>query len=97
MSDANKWQASPNPVPAFTSIASFAEQYFVAIDGQTVFNLTLFTYSPGSKALHVHINGVKQRRGIDFIETSTTSFTLDEALEVGDTVMAEAFNISVAV
>jgi hypothetical protein len=97
MSDATVWSRPGSPVPAFNAGAAFAEQYFTATANQSVFTITAFTYTPGNKTLHVYVNGVKQRRGIDFAETSSTTFTLDTGLDVGDTVMAEAFSIRILV
>jgi len=57
----------------------------------TVFNLTNFTYITGTGSLHIYINGVKQRTGIDFIESSNSSFTLTESPLLGDVVTAEGF------
>lgn len=59
-------------------------QSFVGMAGQTVFNVTAFTYVPGTNSLLVFINGQKQQYPRDFAETSSTSFTLVEAVLVGD-------------
>ncbi len=58
-------------------------QSFVGTAGQTVFNITNFTYTPGTNSLLVFINGQRQTLR-DFAETSTTSFTLTEGVAVGD-------------
>ena len=59
-------------------------QSFLAIAGQTLFTLTNFTYTIGTNSLLVWINGQKQQLPRDFVETSTTSFTLIEGVVAGD-------------
>lgn len=68
---------------------------FAATAAQTVFNLTQ-AYLVGQGRLDVYISGVKQRSGIDFTETSPTSFTLSEGLEAGEIVEAVYFSASQA-
>jgi hypothetical protein len=69
-------------------------QVFAPTDGQTVFNLTLFSYTIGTNSLLVFINGIKQRVGVDFTETSTTSFTLLTAVTALDTVEVIGFPLA---
>ena len=64
------------------------EQAFVATAGQTVFNLTSFTYTPGINSLQVYVNGLKQVLGEAYTETSTTSFTFVSGLNDGAIVEA---------
>lgn len=59
-------------------------QSFVGTAGQTVFNLTNFTYTPNTNSLELYINGTLQVSGRDYIETSLSSFTLVEGVVVGD-------------
>lgn len=54
-----------------------------ATDGQTVFATS--SYVPGSNNLSVYINGVRQDASA-YTETSATSFTLSEGVDVGDNV-----------
>lgn len=61
-------------------------QSFTATAGQTVFNITAFTYVVNTNSLLVFINGQKQQSGRDFSETSTSSFTLLEGCVEGDNV-----------
>lgn len=60
---------------------------FVATAGQTVFNLSN-SYVIGNNQLQVYINGVYQTIGVNYTETSTTSFTLTSGVESGDRVTA---------
>jgi hypothetical protein len=62
------------------------QQRLASTAGQTVFNLTAFNYVPGTSSLIVFINGQKQTLGIDFVETSTSSFTFTSALTAVDVV-----------
>jgi hypothetical protein len=59
-------------------------QSFVGTAGQTLYNLTNFTYTPGTNSLTVYINGNLQMVGRDYTETSSTSFTLNEGVIAGD-------------
>lgn len=61
-------------------------QSFTGTAGQTVFNLTNYTYTPGTNSLEVYINGSLQRSGRDYSETSSTSFTLFDGVIAGDLV-----------
>jgi hypothetical protein len=69
------------------------EQQFTATAGQTVFTLTLGTYLPGSNALEVYINGVKQP-ATAYTETSETTFTMGAAMRVGDYILARVYKFS---
>lgn len=69
-------------------------QSFVPTDGQTVFNITFFTYTIGTNSLLVFINGQKQRLGSDFTETSTTSFTLTSPVLATDSVEVIGFPLA---
>ena len=64
------------------------EQAFTATAGQTVFNLTSFSYTPGINSLQVYVNGLKQVLGEAYTETSTTSFTFVSGLNEGAIVEA---------
>jgi hypothetical protein len=63
-------------------------EYFVATAGQTVFTLTLFTYTPGSKRLMVFVNGVKQvlPANGNYVETNSTQVTFTPGLNLNDQV-----------
>lgn len=62
------------------------EQSFIATIGQTLFNLTKFTYTPGTNSLFVYVNGLFRVVTRDFIETSGASFTLIIPAIAGDKV-----------
>lgn len=68
---------------------------FSATAGQTVFNLTK-AYLVDQGRIDVYISGIKQRSGVDFTETSPTSFTLSEGLDAGTIVEAVYFSASQA-
>lgn len=58
-------------------------QSFTGLAGQTVFNITNFTYTPGTNSLLVFINGQRQTLR-DFVETDLDTFTLNEGVIAGD-------------
>jgi hypothetical protein len=65
-----------------TSVANFT-----ATAGQTVFTLP-WSYTQGIENLAIFVNGSKQIVNVNYVETSTTSFTMSNGLNVGDLVQA---------
>lgn len=95
MSTASIYEGGRTLVPVVNSVANIVRQRFnVNVEGQTLFNLTLFNYAPDTGTLFVFINGVIQTYALDYLETSSTSFTLNVGINVGDTVLAVAFGIN---
>ena len=69
-----------------------------ATQGQTLFTLTSIQYQPGVNNLSVFVNGSKQVSGTNFQETSSTTVTFVDGLNVGDIVefsTAEAISTTV--
>jgi len=60
---------------SITSISTLSEEQTASSDGQSVFNLTTVTYTPGAKNLVVYRNGVKIPRS-SYTETDTSTITL---------------------
>lgn len=69
-------------------------QVFTPTDGQTVFNLTAFTYTVGSNSLLVFVNGQLQLLNTDFTETSSSRFTLTSPALATDKVVAIGFPLA---
>ena len=65
------------------------EETQTATAGQTVFNLTTMTYTPGVANLAVYVNGVRQYPTA-YTETSASRVTFASGLTVGDVVLFEA-------
>ena len=63
-------------------------QSYTATSGQTVFDLTSTTYTPGTGQLRVYINGVRQHPAA-YTETDTNTFTLSTGVTTGTLVFAE--------
>lgn len=61
---------------------------FVATAGQTVFNLTTGTYTPGNTLLDVFVNGIKQPNDA-YTETDSDTITFKSGLEAGDMVLLQ--------
>ena len=70
---------------------SVIPQQFTPIDGQTLFTLSAFSYIPNTASLWVFVNGDKQRSGLDYTETSSTSFTLTFSVLATDVVEVIGF------
>jgi hypothetical protein len=62
-------------------------QEFIAVQGQTVFILS-DPYVINADELRVEINGIQLKKGADYVETSTTSFTLTYPAALNDVVVA---------
>ena len=77
---------SRRQVPVTTGVAlpSVATSSYTATAGQTVFTLSTGVYTPGSGSLVVYMNGLKLRTGTDYLESSTTTFTLVSGAALGD-------------
>jgi hypothetical protein len=73
-----------SPVVNVNVSGTLVPQSFTATAGQTVFNLSGFTYTVGTNSLLVFVNGTRQILGRDFTETSSSSFTLVEGCVAGD-------------
>jgi hypothetical protein len=86
--------ANPNiwaPGTAVNADSSVKTQAFIATANQTVFTLTEFSYYRETGSLYVFVAGLFQRIGLDFTETSQTSFTLTEGVPEGTVVAAVGF------
>lgn len=94
MNTATIWEAGESSVPAFTANFAAEQVFVVDLQGKQAFDITNFTYVTGANALKVYVNGVRQVLGTDFFETSTSSFSLNVGIDVGDTVLCEAYSIS---
>lgn len=92
---ASVWQ--PGSTVSVNSANDVASQSFQATLNQTLFTLTNFNYVPGTGSLLIFVNGAVQRPGIDFFETSSSSFTLADASYANDVVLAIGFNYTEAV
>ena len=57
------------------NVHAYEEKHIVAVNGQTVFYLTSFTYVQGSLALMVFRNGQLMTHPDDYIESSSSSIT----------------------
>lgn len=72
-------------IPNLTELnmeSSFFEE-FIALDGDKEFYLSS-SYTPGNHSLKVHKNGVLQRLGDDYLETSENTITFLEPLRDAD-------------
>jgi hypothetical protein len=86
-SDAVTLQQVSNLVNAASSgLIVSLKQFITATAGQTVFNLTSFTYFPGGNNLSVYIDGVRQYVGLSYTETNSSRVTFTGGLTVGSVV-----------
>ena len=68
------------------AVTSTEEETQTATQGQTVFTLVNFDYSPGTNNLAVFVNGSKQVSGVNYSETSVNTVTFNTGLNAGDIV-----------
>lgn len=87
---ANIWSPSGSTTPINVD-GTLVIQEFTGSASQQLFNLTSFSYVPNTGSLLVFVNGQLQWSGIDYTETSSTSFTLAEGVVAGDRVTALGF------
>jgi len=69
-------------------------QQFTPTANQTLFTLTLFQYTINTNSLLVFINGNLQVPGVDYTETSSSTFTLTSPVGVNDSVRAIGFPLA---
>jgi hypothetical protein len=64
---------------------SIQEEIQTATAGQTVFNLTTTSYSPGTNTLSVFVDGINQYDGLtySYVETDSTTVTFNSGLTLG--------------
>lgn len=89
------FDGSGNPVTTLggSGYVLIGEEVQTATSGQTVFNLTNATYTPGAKNLLVFIDGVNQISGSSYTETSGSVVTFSEGLHVGAKVKFTSFKV----
>ncbi len=87
--NATVWQTGNAPL--LDPEDSIEIQRFVATASQTLFNITEFTYTLASNALLVFKNGLALVRGVDYNETSTSSFTLTLPATANDIIFVVGF------
>lgn len=75
-----------NGLSGITDLTAKIRDRQTSTEGQTVFNLSSFTYSVGNNSIDVYINGVKQYVGESYIETDEDTITFTEGLKEGDEV-----------
>lgn len=68
--------------------STLLSQVFTATEGQVVFTLTQFSYTPSSSSLAVFRNGQKLVLNVDYSETSTVSFSLLISVSSGELIEA---------
>lgn len=75
---------------AGSALASIDHEEFTCTTGQTVFDLTAFSYTPSQNQLWVYYGGVLMRSGAsaDYVETSGSRFTFNSPRRSGVPVVA---------
>lgn len=91
MDSASVWEPGVRLVPLVNAQSTLIPQSFIANAAQTVYNIGAFQYVTNVGSLLVFVQGVLQEYGVDYTETSSTSFTLTEAPEEGDLVTCMGF------
>lgn len=71
--------------------SGMVEEHPTVTAGQTVFNLATFTYTPSTNSIWVFKNRDKLISGVDFVESSTSSFTLIAPALVTDVIEIMGF------
>jgi hypothetical protein len=74
------------PTSPGSSSLVIKQEYQTATQGQTAFTIATFTYTTGTNALSVYVNGSKQVNTLNYTETSTSVVTFSTGLNAGDIV-----------
>lgn len=95
MANPSIWDPSSDTVPAVRPQTFQVTQTFYAVEGQSVFDITAFTYTVNTGTLRVYVNGA---RVTNIQELSSSSFGLPIGVtaKVGDKVFVEAILEEVA-
>jgi hypothetical protein len=80
-----------NPETGVTAI----EESLTATASQTIFDLAS-SYTPGTTAIGVYVNGVRQNNGVDFVESGPAQISFNAPLDAGDVVTTIINDISSA-
>jgi hypothetical protein len=83
MTNPNIWA----PGTALTVDSTVKTESFVATAGQTLFELSNFSYYQNTGSLFIFVSGILQRVTYDWVETSSTSFTLNTPIEEDGTIV----------
>lgn len=83
MSGASIWNPQGGIASTANANNSYLSQAYVATQGQVLFNISAFTYQPGTGSLDVYIDGAYQFITKDFVETTATSVTLVTPVSAG--------------
>lgn len=85
MSDASVW-APGSSIVNIDAESTNVSQVFTSLLGQTVYTLTVFTYTLGTSSVAVYRNGQRLVRGVDWQETTVSSITLLLSPAAGETI-----------
>lgn len=86
MTNASIWNPGSEIVPIFNANENVLTEKYTATQGQSVFTIADFLYTVGNNSIAVYLNGVKQIVTTDYVETSTSSITMNFTLVAGDVV-----------
>ena len=84
--EANVWQ--PRTIIEVSGDTKSIEERFIAIAGQNIFTLTTFAYTLSTGALEVHKNGLLLTKNVDWVEQSSTTFSIVVPTLAADEVVA---------
>lgn len=84
--NADVWQ--PRELLELSGDTKQVEERQVAISGQFFFTLTTFSYALSTGALEIYKNGLHLAVGVDWIENTSTTFSLSSACTLGDVIIA---------
>jgi hypothetical protein len=87
--EANIWQ--PRTILELSADTKRIEERLTATEGQSLFIITTFAYAVNTGALEVHKNGLLLTKGIDWVENTTTTFSLTVGATAGDQIVATGY------
>lgn len=87
--DASAW--NPQTILSLSADTKRIEELFTAAEGQQHFFLTRFAYARGTGALEIHKNGLMLKHGIDWVEQTSTTFSLAVPAQAADKIIATGY------
>lgn len=87
--EANVW--NPRTLLSLSADTKRVEERLTAVDGQTLFTLTEFTYALNTGSLAVYKNGHLLTKGVEWTEGTDTTFSIVSPSVSGDQIVAVGF------
>lgn len=89
--DGNTYASLKDRLDNVAGKVTLNSKQWIAIEGQTEFTIDNGSYIPGANRIEVYVSGIRQRSGVHYTETNTTTITLSTGVSAGTEVEARWF------